>query len=433
MTNIVKSGTVTVTQGSAQVTGRGTNLRTALVAGGTLIVAGLSALIESVEDETHLTLAMPWPGQTMRDAAYTIQRQRSTAASAIEANDRLAQVVRRIEAGTFLQPDAIGTRAQRSAHDDAPQGFIYAVPATQQGTAPEIYFKLSDRAGQWSQGHNYQGPPGQQGGKGDKGDTGNQGPRGEAGSTIYFSSYPDPNSRNVGRDGDVYIAADNKIWKKVQERWVLRRDLTGDKGDKGDKGDTGNKGDKGDKGDDGDRGPQGEVGLKGDKGDKGDTGNQGPRGEAGPRGLGGWLEHPNSPMTMNSGQDKIFSNIPAGTKHIKLVFADLSLTGAQNILVRLGDANAIDIERNYRSVSRAQVATGAFRMDVGDPARMVAGELRLDNVRENLWVAAGTWDNSDRPATLVGRKELAGPLTQLQIAAGASDNFDGGFVALFYQ
>ena len=144
--------------------------------------------------------------------------------------------------------------------------------------------------------------------------------------------------RNVGRDGDVYIAADNKIWKKVQERWVLRRDLTGDKGDKGDKGDTGNKGDKGDKGDDGDRGPQGEVGLKGDKGDKGDTGNQGPRGEAGPRGLGGWLEHPNSPMTMNSGQDKIFSNIPAGTKHIKLVFADLSLTGAQNILVRLGDA-----------------------------------------------------------------------------------------------
>ena len=151
MTNIVNNGTVTVTNGSITVTGRGTSFQTALVTGGMLLVAGTAAFIRSVSSETRLTLTRPWPAVTARNANYEISRERAEAASAIIANDRLADAVARLQSGLLtLRPDAVGTRTQRSTHDDAPQGFIYIVPATRNGGSPTVYFKLSERSGHWS-------------------------------------------------------------------------------------------------------------------------------------------------------------------------------------------------------------------------------------------------------------------------------------------
>ena len=153
MSNIVSSGTVTVTRGSANVTGRGTNFQTALVTGGMLLVAGTVAFIRDVSSETRLTLTRPWPAPTANNATYEISRERAEAASAIAANDRLADAVARLQSGLLtLRPDAVGTRAQRSTHDDAPQGFIYIVPASRQGGSPTIFFKLSNRNANWSVG-----------------------------------------------------------------------------------------------------------------------------------------------------------------------------------------------------------------------------------------------------------------------------------------
>ncbi len=73
MTTIYKIGTASVTNGSDQVVGIDTGWELAAVAGGILVINGYSALIESVEDDTHLTLAQDWDKATI-GGVYAIQR-----------------------------------------------------------------------------------------------------------------------------------------------------------------------------------------------------------------------------------------------------------------------------------------------------------------------------------------------------------------------
>lgn len=87
------TGTVTVTDGSAIVTGSETGWETALIEGGVFYVLGSAYPILSVEDETKLTLAIPFSGQGMAGIAYAIDRQRSAAVSSITMNDRLAAII----------------------------------------------------------------------------------------------------------------------------------------------------------------------------------------------------------------------------------------------------------------------------------------------------------------------------------------------------
>lgn len=155
--DIISTGTVTATNGSATVTGTSTTFATSLVTGGTLYVAGLSALIESVESETSLTLRRAWPGTTAADSAYDIQRQRAEAASTVIANDRLANLIAKLAAGTLFRPDAIGTFAGRDAYDDAAEAFVYAVPGAVSGGAPTYYIKLSGDDADWSAGQTTDG------------------------------------------------------------------------------------------------------------------------------------------------------------------------------------------------------------------------------------------------------------------------------------
>lgn len=188
--SIISSGTISIDEGETVVDGRGTNFEVSLVSGGLLLVDGIAAFIESVDSDTRLTLTRPWPGAAVKDRAYEIQRQRAESASVIIADDRLAQVVARLQAGTFFDPDAVGTGvAGRRDHDAAPAGFTYVVPSDDPNGSPTVYFKLSDRRGDWSTGQTFQGPPGPRGagyagppGKpGRKGDAGSQGKQGVPG------------------------------------------------------------------------------------------------------------------------------------------------------------------------------------------------------------------------------------------------------------
>ena len=75
-------------------------------------------------------------------------------ASAVAARQGRLSAVARMRAGLLsLRPDAIGTPSQRRAHDDAPKGFIYIVPAAIEGGSPRLFFKLSDGNAHWSVGH----------------------------------------------------------------------------------------------------------------------------------------------------------------------------------------------------------------------------------------------------------------------------------------
>lgn len=171
---VVTAGTITVAGGSDQVVGAGTSFAVSDVAGGLLCCNGFAVPIESVADDTHLTLALTWPGLGAGNQPYAIWRAPSGAASVLTAAQRLADVSKILQAATILQPDATGTHAQRAAYDGRPQGFVYVRTDV---TPMTVCIKRTDANGAWSGytpfGIGPQGPGGLAGKAGTNGVGGN--------------------------------------------------------------------------------------------------------------------------------------------------------------------------------------------------------------------------------------------------------------------
>ena len=110
------AGTVTVTDGSAIVTGSETGWETALIEGGVFYVLGSAYPILSVEDENKLTLAIPFSGQGAAGLAYAIDRQRSAAVLSIAMNDRLAAIIASIH-GAQPESDLLSAFAALQGED----------------------------------------------------------------------------------------------------------------------------------------------------------------------------------------------------------------------------------------------------------------------------------------------------------------------------
>tara|TARA_R100000365_G_C2739490_1_gene68292 strand:+ start:117 stop:1451 length:1335 start_codon:yes stop_codon:yes gene_type:complete len=120
------TGTATVTNGSATVTGTGTAWSIGVVNGGEFSLGGYSVPIAVVDSNTGLTLAYPWP-QATATGPYAISLGNAGAASAIEANKRLADFV---AAMSEISPYA------RTLFDDAGADEVLAtLGATEVGSA----------------------------------------------------------------------------------------------------------------------------------------------------------------------------------------------------------------------------------------------------------------------------------------------------------
>ena len=139
MTSLVYSaGTVSVSNASSVVTGTGTAWELALVTGGMFSFAGMSVPILSVESNTSLTLAYPWPGAN-GSGAYAIARETSEAVRAAWINDRLARLMTK-PWGTGVVPDGRGTLAERDALNPMPTD-KYCWLREETGFDPTLYFK----------------------------------------------------------------------------------------------------------------------------------------------------------------------------------------------------------------------------------------------------------------------------------------------------
>ncbi|MHA6641828.1 hypothetical protein ACX3P1_03980, partial [Mesorhizobium sp. A623] len=142
MTSLIyNTGTVSVSNGSAVVTGSLTGWAVALVKGGGFSCAGMSIPIESVEDDTHLTLAYAWPGTNGAAAVYAISRDSSEAVQAAWTNDRLATIIQRLSL-VGVHPDGSGTIAERDALSPTPDnGFLWL--HAEPGEALAFYRKVA--------------------------------------------------------------------------------------------------------------------------------------------------------------------------------------------------------------------------------------------------------------------------------------------------
>lgn len=296
--SIFDLGTVTLTNGSAEVTGDGTAWAVNGVSGGMFSCGGMSVPIASVESDTTLTLAYDWPGSNLAGVAYAISLLGSQAAETIWASRHWSRIVgQALLAG--IVPVASGTLAERDALDPQPalgEWFAHAEPPYDltfyrkvpegwegpyqfRGAASTIPGPAGDGfnpAGAWNISATY-----------DKNDMVSHGPR-------SFVSFADGNTGNEPPNAD----EDDAYWQFVPAAV-------------GPKGDTGDQGPQGEKGDTGDTGPAGPANVltigtvdsgetanasitgsspaqvlnlvlpKGDKGDQGDEGPQGPPGQDG--------------------------------------------------------------------------------------------------------------------------------------------------------
>jgi hypothetical protein len=182
-----KTGTVQVAAGSTVVRGNGTAWQLALVSGGLFCCQNFSAPVASVVSDSELLLDIPFAGSTTGAAPYSIYRETSAAADVIEANDRLAEMVRRMDAGQHMDPDATGTLADRATYNSEDKGFVFLRTDV---TPFQYYAKASNTSGDWA------GPSTTQGVKGDPGTPGAPGQNGIG--DAYDAVFWDPGRAQAG-------------------------------------------------------------------------------------------------------------------------------------------------------------------------------------------------------------------------------------------
>jgi hypothetical protein len=143
------------------------------------------------------------------------------------------------------------------------------------------------------------------------------------------------------------------------------------------------------------------------------------------------------------GTSNDWTGLPAGTKAIIISFAQLSLSGTEDVDVLIGDSGGME-ETGYTSTSlqlsdtpavNDVFATVGFRMRLNAAANLYSGQMILTLVD----AATNTWSSSHtlkRATTVVafgaGDKALSGELTQIRVKSVGTDTFDSGLINIAY-
>lgn len=118
---------------------------------------GLVVPIAVVAGFDSITLAYPWPGADIVESTnWQVLTFGEYWRSTITVNQQITDLVRRIDAGLPLKPDAVGTLAGRDDYDTQPEGFLYL---STDGGAFTLYAKESATSGDWSTGQTLQASP----------------------------------------------------------------------------------------------------------------------------------------------------------------------------------------------------------------------------------------------------------------------------------
>lgn len=177
-----REGTLSVGEGQTSAVGVGTTFLANVRAGDMLIKDGAIAVVSQVVSNTALLLADEWPGQSWLNVTdYLIVRTGPEWYSAKFLNDRLTDIITRLDNGTPFKPDAVvQTLAGRSQYDTREEGFIVA----RTNVSPWLFsVKLSSTSGDWSSEVPLRGATGEQG---------PAGPQGQTGATGAASTVPGP-------------------------------------------------------------------------------------------------------------------------------------------------------------------------------------------------------------------------------------------------
>lgn len=137
-----------------------------------------------------------------------------------------------------------------------------------------------------------------------------------------------------------------------------------------------------------------------------------------------------------------FLLIPLNVKRITISFAGISLSGAESLLLQLGDVGGFETSA-YSSVSawvsaasQDVVTSGiGFILTSGGATRTWGGSIVLMNVTGNLWALSGVLGDAVVPFSQMvsGFKTLSAPLDRLRLQSSGTDTFDGGTINIAYE
>ena len=145
-----------------------------------------------------------------------------------------------------------------------------------------------------------------------------------------------------------------------------------------------------------------------------------------------------------SGTAVNFTGIPSWAKRITLSFAGVSLSGSDDILIRLGDSGGLE-NTGYLSASslagESSIVSGnysnSFGITAGAGAAVWHGSVTftLIDAATNTWAASGTFARSDTPRLLsiAGSKALSATLDRVGVLPAGSNTFDAGSINIQYE
>ena len=140
-----------------------------------------------------------------------------------------------------------------------------------------------------------------------------------------------------------------------------------------------------------------------------------------------------------SGTGTTFTGIPAGVNTIIISFYAVSLNGSSNIKVLIGDSGGIEtgsyeaVGGYFGAATYNENYTNSFPITLQGAGREFSGNMVLTNTGSNRWSSSHSgYIDTNKIAGGGGRKTLSDTLTQVEIKAGGSDNFDTGYVNILY-
>lgn len=141
------SARLALTAGSAVVSADAALFAVWVKPGDILFAAGDSAVVASIEDNTHLTLAGAWTGATVTDVTGWLFTRGPGWGRSVDIHSDVVETLQRIRSGTPFRPDAFGSLPDRANYDGADIGFIFLsidqVPF-------EFYIKQADSVADWA-------------------------------------------------------------------------------------------------------------------------------------------------------------------------------------------------------------------------------------------------------------------------------------------
>lgn len=167
-------------------------------------------------------------------------------------------------------------------------------------------------------------------------------------------------------------------------------------------------------------------------------------------GVAAWVTPTSTGITLGtavastSGVNVDFGSIPATANRVKIMLVDVSTTGADTLLVQLGDSGGVETTGYTGVITNVQASvtpavfggTGFELIATGGAAGTVTGIVTVSRFTGNTWVvdAAVARTDAARYYTSVGAKTLSATLDRIRLTTVAGSNtFDAGTVNVSWE